>query len=65
MKVNAKPKLKPCPFCGGKAERFTSPFKGTQMFVCNGCGADVCFFGAEYEPDASEAWNRRVKKDGQ
>ena len=51
--------LSPCPFCGGKVKKVTSPIRGTQMFVCNNCGADVCFHGAEYEPKATEAWNRR------
>lgn len=36
--------LKPRPFCGGKIDK---------------CGADVCFYGAEHEPKASKAWNRR------
>jgi Lar family restriction alleviation protein len=53
-------KLKPCPFCGGEVDKFTAPLKGTQMFVCKKCGADVCFYGAEYEPKATKAWNRRV-----
>ena len=28
-------------------------------FVCQKCEADVCFYGAEYEPKATTAWNRR------
>lgn len=52
--------LKPCPFCGGKIIKFTGTYRKTQMFVCNQCGADVCFYGAEYEPKASKAWNRRA-----
>ena len=53
--------LKPCPFCGGKIIKLTSPLKNTQMFVCHKCGADVCFYGAEYEPKASKAWNGRAE----
>lgn len=54
-------RLKPCPFCGNKnVKKITAPLRGTQMFVCEKCGADVCFFGAEYEPKASEVWNRRA-----
>lgn len=56
--------LLPCPFCGNqKIEKLTAPFKGTQMFVCDKCGADVCFYGAEYEPKASQAWNRRAGRE--
>ncbi len=59
-------RLKPCPFCGSqKIEKRTTPFRGTQMFVCDKCGADVCFYGAEYEPKASQAWNRRAGKEVQ
>lgn len=56
--------LLPCPFCGNqKIKKQTAPFRGTQMFVCDKCGADVCFYGAEYEPKASRAWNRREGKE--
>lgn len=50
--------LKPCPFCGEKVRTFMGPM-GTQLFCCDNCGADVCFFGAEKEPKATQAWNRR------
>lgn len=54
-------KLKPCPFCGNiYVKKIKAPLQGTQMFICNKCGADVCFFGAEHEPKASKAWNRRT-----
>lgn len=55
--------LKPCPFCGSKVRKITAPIKGTQMFMCDNCGVDVCFYGAEYEPKATEAWNRRTKNE--
>lgn len=48
-----------------KIEKQTAPFNGTQMFVCNECGADVCFYGAEYEPKASQAWNKRTEREVQ
>jgi hypothetical protein len=33
----------------------------TIMFICGECGADTCFYGAEFdERKAIEAWNRRV-----
>ena len=53
-------KLKPCPFGGGKVEKFIAPLAKTVMFECKKCGADVCFYGAEHEPKATEAWNRRT-----
>lgn len=60
----SKIKLKPCPFCGNKnVKKITAPIRGTQMLICNICGADVCFFGAEYEPLASRAWNRRADNE--
>ena len=58
-----KNELKACPFCGGRAEKFIGPVKGTVMFICRKCGADVCFYGAEHEPKATEAWNRRAKEN--
>ena len=51
--------LKPCPFCGGEVKKIIAPYRGTVMFVCNKCGSDVCFYGAEHEPKATQAWNRR------
>lgn len=59
MKAIIADGLKPCPFCGGKIKKFIAPLRGTTMFVCRKCGADVCFFGGEYEPEANEKWNRR------
>lgn len=59
MKAKNKNDLKPCPFCGSEAHIFISPLMGTVMFICDECGADVCFYGGEYEPKASKAWNRR------
>lgn len=58
--------LLPCPFCGNqKIKNLTAPWNGTQMFICDKCGADVCFYGAEYEPKASRAWNRRAGREVQ
>jgi Lar family restriction alleviation protein len=56
-------KLKPCPFCGAVVIKRISPINNTVMFVCNKCGADVCFYGAEHEPKATKAWNRRADND--
>lgn len=55
--------LKPCPFCGGKAKTFIAPLMNTVMFVCEQCGADVCFFGAEHGEKAVSAWNRRASDE--
>ena len=52
--------LKPCPFCSGKVNKKIAPMFGTVMFVCERCGADVCFYGAEFGEKAIEAWNRRA-----
>lgn len=61
MNVKNDIELKPCPFCGSKkVKKVTSPLQGTQMFICANCGADVCFYGAEHEPKATKAWNRRA-----
>lgn len=51
-------KLKPCPFCGSKVKKVLPPM-GTIMIICDKCGADVCFYGSEKDPKATQAWNRR------
>ena len=65
-----EPELKPCPFCGGKAELYESEAynlktetkeKNIRWFVmCEQCTALTC--GA-LKGKAIEAWNRRVKDD--
>ena len=52
--------LKPCPFCGGKVD-VKIGIQATYMFVCQKCGADVCFYGAERGAKAIRAWNRRAE----
>ena len=59
----AELKLKPCPFCGGKVNKKIAPLMGTIMFICDKCGADICFYGAEHEPKATQAYNRRAEND--
>lgn len=51
-------KLKPCPFCGGKAVKI-----GRNVFWvrCCGCGAGTSVFDSEKE--AKEAWNRRAEHE--
>ncbi len=56
-------KLKPCPLCGGEIHNQISPRKDTIIFMCKKCGADICFYGAEHEPKATQAYNRRADDD--
>lgn len=50
-------KLKPCPFCGGKAEfvRFTSGFVKVRCKKCDALAGE-----GSTRWDASGAWNTRV-----
>jgi len=50
--------LKPCPFCGGKAEIMGV----TYVYIeCPDCGVKTR--GYRDEEDAIETWNRRVGED--
>jgi len=60
-------KLKPCPFCGGKAIP-KNGFVGITLVNCTKCGAIVSFKGdtrvgqtAAEAADPIAAWNRRVE----
>ena len=61
MKMN---KLKPCPFCGGKAsicideENMEKGFAHKWYIVCDSCA--TCSGMAVSEKKAVEAWNRRA-----
>lgn len=48
-------KLKPCPFCGGKALLWG--FIG-YVVKCTLCGVETIIY--ETEEEATEAWNRRA-----
>ena len=53
-------KLKPCPFCGGKAGFATWILEGGKKeysVMCDGCDADV--YPCETKEAAAEKWNRR------
>lgn len=52
--------LKPCPFCGGRAN--LEDLGWPHHVYCTECGAKVtsCKFEKEGELEAIEKWNRRV-----
>ena len=50
--------LKPCPFCGGKAELSYRYLFECFWVVCEQCGTESAAFGTE--DGAIEAWNRRA-----
>lgn len=57
----AEKELKPCPFCGGKAE-IGSEHNDRGAIYCIDCGAKIEFggCGVELKLKAIEAWNRRA-----
>lgn len=53
--------LKPCPFCGEKAELLIVPDRQTKWIVrCRKCFTNNGTFLSDH--DAVEAWNRRVEQ---
>lgn len=53
--------IKPCPFCGGKVKLHKGFIKGTNTMICEKCGADVMFFGADRDLEKFiQKWNSRV-----
>lgn len=58
LKFKPKTELKPCPFCGGEAERRESPGFHNWWVICKQCHtASVEHTTAE---GAAKAWNRRA-----
>jgi len=53
-------KLKPCPFCGGKAE-YDNNDRGAEWIYCTECGATSSMkrIGTN---EAIEAWNKRIEE---
>lgn len=57
--------LKPCPFCGGKAEIYDGITFGFQRQYEPRCVKCECAIGLyDTEEQAAEAWNRRVDNGG-
>jgi len=54
----AESKLKPCPFCGGEAERIVG-HDLTDYIQCDKCGLILFWEGKAYE-ETDDAWNKRV-----
>ena len=54
--------LKPCPFCGGEAEKFSwqyDSYRHTFKIFCKNCG--VATENLPTEKEAIEIWNRRAE----
>lgn len=56
--------LKPCPFCGGKAEMVSDVFDGRQVWFVQcpwaDCEVSVESFDRDTPQEAAELWNRRA-----
>ena len=50
--------IKPCPFCGGKAEALESTFCVWKVF-CTECGANITL---NTDENADVLWNKRVSE---
>lgn len=55
-------RLKPCPFCGGKAKRLTYPYNGKDVYVvmCNECKSRSPMYLENAKEHAVTIWNNRV-----
>lgn len=59
-----KPKLKACPFCGGKAEWNYGEYVREFWINCRSrlCDVHPCSYGRVNSSDAAKIWNTRVVK---
>lgn len=57
------PKIKPCPFCKGKAEGLSECGLSQFRVTCNFWECDAAGPIKETEIDAIEAWNRAAKDE--
>ena len=57
----SEPELKPCPFCGAKAEYYE--IYRLWGVYCKECGAVVSFVNNETKRKARKAWNSRTEYD--
>lgn len=55
-----KPKLNPCPFCGGKAVMYDAGELYTEGRFSAYCPECLIYFSLASEKEAAEAWNRRA-----
>ena len=63
--AKGKPKLNPCPFCGGKAKLENQAVYRLPMYWAS---CRKCYFTQEPYPhpqDAIAAWNRRAGEKGE
>ena len=51
--------LKPCPFCGGKAEFIDEDFETPMEIRCTMCDATITAYLDEHKEDIIRHWNTR------
>lgn len=57
---NKREKLKPCPFCGGKAQVYQD-YTSHYLVQCTKCGITTLHYGDTQSP--KDVWNRRTKNE--
>lgn len=58
--MNKSDRIKPCPFCDGKADKYEHDNSWWVQCNASECGARVRL---AYEGNAIQAWNKRVPED--